>query len=167
MATRNRDDEAVNIADRVRAAALNLTHWCIRLARMGLGWVFDDRVPPAWAKSMESRISQQIGEVMASLSEVLEGFKSWGTSWKDQATAEKARADAAVAALGDMPQQLQAAADALAQFQADDAATDATQLAQQAQADADAAQAKLDEVLAADVPPEPPAEPPAVPDTVG
>lgn len=126
-----------------------------------IAWLFDDEIQPRWAKSFEERINNKLGAIMATLSEILDGFRAWGTSWKDKATAETARADALQLALVDAQAAAQATADALAQFQADDAVTDAAQIAAQAQADADTAQAALDAVLAADVLPEPPADPPA------
>lgn len=106
-------------------------------------------------------INNRLGVIMATLAEILDGFRAWGQSWKDRANAETARADAAVAALTEAQAAAQTSADALAAFQADDAATDASQIANQAQADADAAQAALDAALAADQPPAPAEEPPA------
>jgi hypothetical protein len=85
---------------------------------------------------------------MATLQEAVDGWKAY--------TAElKAQRDAAVAALDEANTRAQSAADALAAFQADDAATDASQLAAQAQSDADFVQGALDEVKT-------PVEPPPV-----
>ena len=91
--------------------------------------------------------------MMATLQEAIDGWKAY--------TADlKAQRDAAVAGLTDSQVANQALADALVAFQADDAATDASQLAAQAQADADAVQAALDEVK------NPPVEPPVLSEPV-
>lgn len=82
---------------------------------------------------------------MATIAEAIQG-------WTDYAADLKSQRDAAVAALADSQTRLQASADALQQFQDDDAATDAQQLATQAQTDADAVQAALDAVKAQDTP---------------
>ena len=82
---------------------------------------------------------KRLENMMATLQEAIDG-------WKSYAADLKAQRDAAVSGLGDANARAQANADALAAFQADDAATDASQLAAQAQADADAVQAALDEV---------------------
>lgn len=129
---------------------------------VGLAILLDERIQPQWAVQMESRINKQLGRIMATLQEILAAIAAWGTSWRDVALAERARADAAVAGLTDAQAAAQASADALAQYQADDAATDAAQIAAQAQADADTAQETLDEVLALDVPPAPSENPPVV-----
>lgn len=100
---------------------------------------------PWWVK----RILNRLDEIVATLSEAVQG-------WRDYTADLKAQRDAAVAALEAANTAAAAAAQALADFQADDAATDATQLAAQAQADADAVQAALDEVKT------PPVEPPVV-----
>jgi cell wall-associated NlpC family hydrolase len=96
-----------------------------------------------------NRIDQKVNTIMATLTEALEGWKSYPAELITQR-------DAAVAALTDAQTAAQTAADALAAFQADDAATDAQQLADQAQADADAVQAALDAVKT------PPVAPPVV-----
>jgi len=102
---------------------------------------------------------ERIINLMATLQEALDGWRSYTTDLKAATDAANARADAAVAALDDANNRAQTAAQALSDFQADDAATDAHQLADQAQQDADAVQAALDEVKA---PPPPPVEPPPV-----
>lgn len=111
---------------------------------------------PAWVRWLAwalAEIKWKVTQIMATLSEAVEGWKAY--------TADlKAQRDAAVAALDEANTRAQAAADALAQFQADDAATDASQLAAQAQADADAVQAALDEVS------NPPVEPPVISEPV-
>jgi hypothetical protein len=124
---------------------------------MGFAWLVDDSIQPVWAKQMEARINKQIGTIMATLQEALDG-------WRAYVDELKAQRDAAVQALTDAQAAAQTAADALAAFQADDAATDAQQLADQAQADADAVQAALDAVKTPVEPPpviEEPVEPPA------
>jgi len=88
---------------------------------------------------------------MANLQDAIANWTSYATELKNQR-------DAAVAALDDANSRAQAAADALQQFQDDDAATDAQQLADQAQQDADAVQAALDE-LQGQLEPTPPDEP--------
>ena len=98
-------------------------------------------------------LAQKLEEIMATLQEAIDG-------WKAYAADLRAQRDAAVAGLGDANARAQANADALAAFQADDAATDASQLAAQAQADADAVQAALDEVK------NPPVEPPVLSEPV-
>lgn len=90
---------------------------------------------------------------MATLAEAVQG-------WRDYTAELKAQRDAAVGSLAEANDRAQAAAEALAQFQADDAATDAQQLADQAQADADFVQSALDEVKT------PPAEPPVISEPV-
>jgi len=120
---------------------------------MSMAWLFDDTIQPKWASAMEARINNRLGLMMATLNEILDGFRTWGTSWKDRALAAEAGLVSAQAALA------QTAAD-LATFQANDAATDASQIQAQADADAAAAQAVLDAVQAADMPPEPPVESP-------
>lgn len=84
-------------------------------------------------------VGERIERIMATLQEAVDG-------WKQYTADLKAQRDAAVAALDEANTRAQTAADALAAFQADDAATDASQLADQAQADADFVQGALDEV---------------------
>lgn len=100
------------------------------------------------------------------LQEVLDGFRSWGTGWKDRALAAEAQnvtltegLTAAQSALADKAQEL---ADVLANDATDDAIQIDQAKADQAQADADAAQAALDGAQAADLPPAPPVDPPVV-----
>jgi DNA anti-recombination protein RmuC len=95
-------------------------------------------------------INDKLGIIMATLQEAVQ-------NWTDYANDLKTQRDNAVAALEEANTRAQTAADALAQFQADDAATDATQLAEQAQADADFVQSALDSVK------EPPAQPDPIP----
>lgn len=83
---------------------------------------------------------------MATLQDAING-------WRAYTTELIAQRDSAVAGLTEATKAAKDAADALAQFQADDAATDASQLADQAQAHADAVQAALDEVKNPVVPP--------------
>ena len=85
-------------------------------------------------------------------------FSEAKQAWIDYANELKTQRDAAVAALTDAQTSAQAAADALAAFQADDAATDAQALADQAQAFADELSTALDQVQ------NPPAEPPPLPE---
>lgn len=99
------------------------------------------------------RIERKLDTIMATLQEAVQG-------WRDYTDALKAALADAVAALEEANTRAQTAADALAQFQADDAATDATQLADQAQADADFVSGELDKVK------NPPEEPPVVSEPV-
>lgn len=92
-------------------------------------------------------------KIMATLQEAVDGWKSYTTDLK-------AQRDAAVAALDEANTRAAAAAQALADFQANDAETDASQLAAQAQSDADFVQGALDEVK------NPPAEPPVITEPV-
>lgn len=108
---------------------------------------------PKWAVAQELRLNKKVDAIMATLTEALDGWRSYVSDLKDQLAQ-------AVSSLGDAQEAAQAAADALAAFQADDAATDATQLAEQAQADADAVQAALDAVK------NPPVEPPVLSEPV-
>ena len=85
------------------------------------------------------RIEQKVDSLMASFEEAKQ-------AWVTYAEDLKAQRDAAVAALTDAQTQAQAAADALAAFQADDAATDAQALADQAQAFADELTTALESV---------------------
>ena len=73
--------------------------------------------------------------------------------WRAYTADLVAQRDAAVAGLASATKAAKDNADALAAFQADDAATDASQLAAQAQSDADAVQAALDAVKNPVVPP--------------
>jgi hypothetical protein len=89
---------------------------------------------------------QKLEDDMATLAEAVQG-------WRDYTAALQQQRDAAVAALDEANSRAQSAADALAAFQADDAATDAQQLADQAQADADFVQGALNDVQNPVVPP--------------
>jgi len=95
------------------------------------------------------RLNNNLEALMATFAEAVQ-------AWKDAYNGQKARADAAEAALGSAQQAAQDAATALQQFQDDDAATDAQQIADATQALADQLQAALDEVQNAT--PEPPAD---------
>ena len=85
-------------------------------------------------------------------------FEQAKENWVSYATELKSQRDEAVAALTDAQQKAADAATALQQFQDDDAATDASQLADQAQQFADELQQALDSVK------EPPAEPEPLPE---
>ena len=100
---------------------------------------------PWWAK----RILNRLDDIVATLTEAVQG-------WRDYTADLKAQRDAAVTALAEANDRAQTAATALADFQANDAETDAQQLADQAKADADFVQSALDEVKT------PPEQPPVV-----
>jgi len=85
-------------------------------------------------------------------------FEEAKQAWVDYANDLKSQNDALRAALTDAQQQATDAAAALQQFQDDDAATDAQQLANQAQQFADQLTTALDSVK------EPPVEPEPLPD---
>jgi len=101
-----------------------------------------------------ARIEQKVDYLMASFEEAKQ-------AWVDYATELKSQRDAAVAALESAQTAAQQNADALAAFQADDAATDAQQLADQSQALADELTAALDGVQNPPTEPRPLPEPPA------
>jgi DNA repair exonuclease SbcCD ATPase subunit len=113
------------------------------------------------AQRRHKQVLTKLGAIVATLQEAVDG-------WRAYTDELKAQRDAAVAALEEASTRADTAAEALAQFQADDAATDAQQLADQAQADADFVQGELDKVKTpVEEPPvisepveEPPAEPP-------
>jgi predicted nucleic acid-binding Zn-ribbon protein len=85
------------------------------------------------------QVLTKLGAIVATLQEAVDG-------WRAYTEELKAQRDAAVAALEEASTRADTAAEALAQFQADDAATDAQQLADQAQADADFVSSELDKV---------------------
>lgn len=100
------------------------------------------------------RIEQKVDLFMATWAESVQ-------AWTDYATELQKQRDDAVAALTEAQASAQSAADALSAYQADDAATDAQQLADQAQQFAD--QLALALVAVKNPPPAPeplPAEPP-------
>jgi hypothetical protein len=101
---------------------------------------------PWWAK----RILQRLDDLVATLADAVQG-------WTDYAAELKAQRDEAVAALAEANTRAQSAVEALNQFVADDAATDASQLATQAQQDADFVANALAVVK------NPPAEPDPIP----
>jgi uncharacterized phage infection (PIP) family protein YhgE len=95
------------------------------------------------------------GVIVATFDEVRADYKAYAQSLKD-------RADAAEAALVAANERAQVAADALQAFQDDDAATDAQQLADAAQANADALAQDLADLQATPVPDAPADEEPPV-----
>lgn len=104
---------------------------------------------PEWARMLlwfQGETLWKVSTIMATLQEAIDGWRAYVAELKAQLATAVDGLTAALAAA-------QTSADALAAFQADDAATDASQLAAQAQTDADAVQAALDEVK---TPPEPP-----------
>lgn len=106
-------------------------------------------------------VVKQLNRIEGKLDKMTAAFEQAKQNWVDYATELLAQRDAAVAALADAQAKAQEAADALAAFQADDAATDAQSLADQAQAFADELQSALDGVKEAPAEPEPLPEPPA------
>lgn len=107
---------------------------------------------PEWARYLlwsQAETLWKVNTIMATLAEAVDGWKAYTADLKAQLAA-------AVAGLTDANTRAQSALDQLNAFVADDALTDASQLAEQAQADADAVQAALDEVK------NPPAEPPVI-----
>lgn len=115
-------------------------------------WVPIIRDPDVSAALADINIKlSKLEQIMATLNEAVQAWVDFGTALQ----AENADLRAALeAAQG----QAQANADALAAFQADDAATDAQMLVDQAQALADDLTAKLD-ALKNPPPPPPPPEP--------
>lgn len=103
---------------------------------------------PWWAK----RILNRLDDIVATLSEAVAGWRAYTNDLKAQVKAANDARDVALSGLDAANTAAQNAAAALADFQANDAVTDAQQLSDQAQADADAVQAALDEAKAADVP---------------
>jgi uncharacterized phage infection (PIP) family protein YhgE len=101
----------------------------------------------------------QLTNIETMLGELMATFEEAKQAWVEYASDLKTQRDEAIAALTDAQSKAAAAAEALQQFQDDDAATDAQQLADQAQAFADELSQALDAVK------EPPAEPPPLPDT--
>jgi hypothetical protein len=108
----------------------------------------------AWLGRVEhmlDTLDMKVDFLMASFAEAKQ-------AWVDYTTALKTQRDDAVAALEAAQGQAQAAATALADFQANDEATDAQQLADQAQAFADDLSTTLESVK------NPPAEPEPLPE---
>ena len=108
-----------------------------------------------------NRVADQLGDIVATLKEVLDNIAGWGTSWRDRAKAAEANAAAERAAK-------ESALATLAAERAADAETDAAQL--QAQVDADIAEAQrtYDTLAALDTPAEePPVEEPVEEPTDG
>ena len=98
------------------------------------------------------------------LARIMVDFDQVRADYKAYAQAQKDRADAAVAALEAAQTRAEASDQALADFQANDAATDAAQLLAQREADAAALQSDLDDVKG--IPePEEPVETPSEPTT--
>ena len=95
-----------------------------------------------------NRIEEKIDLMTASIDQVRADYKQYAQELKDQR-------DAAIALAEQQAAKAQENADALQAFVDDDAATDATQLAEQQAADAAAFQSDLDELKAADEPAEP------------
>lgn len=110
-----------------------------------------------------------IGAELHKLNKFIERWEPIVASWEEVKSGTiayiselKAQRDEAVAALTEAQTAAQANADALAAFQADDAATDAQQIADAQQALADDLAAAVDSVKNPPVEPEPlPEEPPA------
>ena len=108
--------------------------------------------PIAGITAQLDRIEQNQEAMMATYAEVKQEWVDYTKALQDEnAQLRQSLSDAQAAA--------QANADALAQFQADDAATDAQQLADQAQAIADDLQSTLDGLQAPPVEPDPLPEP--------
>ena len=103
--------------------------------------------------------NKKLEKIMATLPEAIQG-------WREYATLLKAQRDEAVGIAQDANDRAQAAATALADFQANDAETDATQLAEQAAADAKAVQDALDDFKKQDEPatPDSSIDDPEIPD---
>jgi hypothetical protein len=99
------------------------------------------------------RIEKSLKVIDKKVSSLMASFEEAKQNWVSYATDLKTQRDEAVAALTDAQQKATDAATALQQFQDDDAATDASQLADQAQAFADDLQNTLDGIK--DAPPEP------------
>jgi deoxyribodipyrimidine photolyase len=102
----------------------------------------------------------QIHHIAQKVDTLVASFEEAKTAWIDYANNLKTQRDEAVAALESAQGRAQEAADQLAQFQSDDAATDAQQLADQAAAFAQELQDALDSVQDAPEEPEPLPEPP-------
>lgn len=95
-------------------------------------------------------LTRAIKEFIVAVSPAVEAIASWGTGWRDVALAERAAKEAALAEVETLGGELSTANQALADFQADDAATDAQQLADAAAAADQAAQDRLAELKAGD-----------------
>ena len=116
--------------------------------------IFDFLGIRAFANMQEqlNRIEQKVDAMTASIDQVRADYKAYANDLKQQR-------DAALALAETQAQKAQENADALQAFVDDDAATDASQLAQQQADDAAAFQSDLDELKSQDEPAEPETNP--------
>ena len=105
-----------------------------------------------------SSILNQLNRIEGKVDSIMVSFQEAKQNWVDYANELKAQRDAAVSALEQAQTTAQAAAEALQDFQDNDAVTDAQQLADQAQQFADELSTALNEVK------DPPQEPEPLPD---
>jgi hypothetical protein len=101
------------------------------------------------AKALHA-LNRTLGRLIMAVSAGVEAIAAWGSDWRTVALAERAAKEAAQAAATEAGAALTSANQALADFQANDASTDASQIAEALAAADQAAQDRLAELKAGD-----------------